>query len=175
MADNRNDIPMGWDDEIENDGEGFRLLPEGEYDFIVEDFSRGRHEGSAKLHPCPKAELTIRLHDKDGDVTVNHNLFLNRKCEWALCAFFTAIKHRMPGEALRMNWSRVKGATGRCKVGIRKWTDNDGNEHESNEITSFINPFKEKYGEDKSQADARAAYERQTETQKKWTPGSFGN
>ena len=51
MADNRNDIPMSWDDEIQNDGEGFRVLPEGEYEFTVEGFARGRHEGSAKMAP----------------------------------------------------------------------------------------------------------------------------
>ena len=146
MAKDINDIPMSWDDEIEKDGDGYRVLPEGEYNFTVEDFARSRHEGSAKMAACPKAELTIKIHDAGGDVTVSHNLFLNRKCEWALCAFFTAIRARMPGEVLKMNWSIVKGATGRCKVGIRTWTGNDGKEHESNEILSFINPFEGKPG-----------------------------
>ena len=42
MANNVNDVAMTWDDEIQNDGEGFRVLPEGEYDFVVEEFSRSR-------------------------------------------------------------------------------------------------------------------------------------
>ncbi len=142
MANNMNDIPMTWDDEIENDGEGFRVLPAGEYDFTVTDFTRGRFEGSARMAACPKAELTIRLHDPDGDATVNHNLFLNRKCEWKLCQFFTSIGARRHGETLRMDWNTVRGAKGRCKVGVRKWTGNDGTEHESNEITAFLEPGK---------------------------------
>lgn len=165
MADSRNDIPMGWDDEIENDGEDFRVLPEGEYAFTVDNFTRGRFEGSAKMGACPKAELSIRIHDKDGDVTVNHNLFLNRKCEWALCAFFTAIGARKHGETLRMNWNAVKGAKGRCKVGVRKWTGNDGKEHEANEIIKFLEP-----------EEKEAAASGQTENApRRWTPGSFGN
>ena len=163
MADNRNDIPMGWDDEIENDGEGFRILPEGEYSFTVEGFTRGRHEGSAKMQPCPKAELTICIHDKDGDVTVNHNLFLNRKCEWALCAFFTAIGARKHGETLRMNWNAVKGKNGRCKVGIRKWTGNDGKEHEANEIVKFLEPDE----------NAVTVPDQQEKPARRWTGGQF--
>ena len=183
MNDNIKDVPMGWDDEIENDGEGYRVLPEGEYDFTIESFARGRHEGSAKMQPCPKAELTVRVHDKDGGVTVTHNLFLNRKFEWKLCQFFTAIKARMPGETLRMNWNIVKGATGRCKVGIRKWTGDDGKEHESNEIIAFINPFEGKPGFDvKNDSNLRStayeqqvdAFKKQTEARKAWKPGSFG-
>ena len=180
MADNTiYDVAMQWDDEIQNDGNEYRVLPAGEYDFEVTGFTRGRHEGSSKMGPCPKAELEILIHSSDGNVTIKHNLFLNRKCEWALCAFFTAIKARMPGEALRMNWSRVKGAKGRCEVGIRKWTGNDGKEHETNEIVKFINPFKGKNGFDvendtNSHIAAHEAHEARMETQKKWTPGSFG-
>ena len=86
---------------------------------------------------------------------MTHNLFLNRKCEWKLCQFFIAIGARKHGEAFRMDWNKVRGAKGRCKVGVRTWTGSDGNEHESNEITSFLEP-----------AEAPA--------QKQWTPGSFG-
>ena len=168
MADNRNDAPMGWEDTIENDGEGYIVLPEGEYFFTVDNFIRGRHEGSAKMAACPKAELTVRIHDKDGDVSVNHNLFLNRKCEWKLCEFFTSIGARKHGEALRMNWNTVRGAKGRCKVGIRKWTGKDGKEHESNEIISFLPPVE---AEPLAAADRTSDYIPQ---QRVWTPGSFG-
>lgn len=39
-----------------------------------------------------------------------------------------------------MNWTAVKGKVGRCKVGIRKWTKNDGTEAQSNEINRFYEP-----------------------------------
>lgn len=175
MANNVNDVAMTWDDEIQNDGEGFRVLPEGEYDFTVTDFTRGRFEGSAKMAACPKAELTIKIHDPEGDVTVSENLFLNRKAEWKLCQFFTAIGHRKHGETLRMNWNAVKGAKGRCKVGIRKWTGNDGKEHENNEITAFLEPSEPA---DVPQPQGAAAYTQPPLTSsaapRTWTPGSFG-
>ena len=175
MANNVNDVAMTWDDEIKNDGEGFRVLPEGEYDFTVTDFARGRFEGSAKMAACPKAELTIKIHDPDGDVTVNENLFLNRKAEWKLCQFFTAIGHRRHGETLRMNWNAVKGAKGRCKVGIRKWTGNDGKEHENNEIIAFLEPSEPAVVPHPQNV---AAYTQPPLTSsaapRTWTPGSFG-
>ena len=175
MANNVNDVAMTWDDEIQNDGEGFRVLPEGEYDFTVTDFTRGRFEGSAKMAACPKAELTIKIHDPEGDVTVSENLFLNRKAEWKLCQFFTAIGHRKHGETLRMNWNAVKGAKGRCKVGIRKWTGNDGKEHENNEITAFLEPSEPAVV---PQPQGATAYTQPPLTSsaapRKWTPGSFG-
>ena len=175
MANNVNDVAMTWDDEIKNDGEGFRVLPEGEYDFTVTDFARGRFEGSAKMAACLKAELTIKIHDPEGDVTVTENLFLNRKAEWKLCQFFTAIGHRKHGETLRMNWNAVKGAKGRCKVGIRKWTGNDGKEHENNEIIAFLEPSEPAVV---PQPQGAAAYTQPPLTSsaapRTWTPGSFG-
>ena len=39
---------LDWNDEIEKDSD-FTLLPEGDYDFTVESFERGRHPGSDKL------------------------------------------------------------------------------------------------------------------------------
>lgn len=44
---------LGWDDEIEK-GADYVLLPEGEYDFTIESFERGRFEGSDKAPACPK-------------------------------------------------------------------------------------------------------------------------
>ena len=41
---------------------------------------------------------------------------------------------------MRMNWGAVPGSSGMCRVGVRKWTGNDGKERESNEITEFYDP-----------------------------------
>ena len=51
---------FGWDDEIENDNE-FQILPDGDYNFTVTGFERGRHQGSAKLPPCNKAIITLNV------------------------------------------------------------------------------------------------------------------
>lgn len=131
---------LGWDDPIENDGPEFTLLPEGDYDFTVVGFERGRHNGSEKLPPCNKAVLSIKLEGRAGTTTINHNLFLHTKTEGLLCSFFNSIGQRKHGERITMNWNAVTGSTGRCKVGIRKWTSNEGKEYSSNEIKKFYEP-----------------------------------
>ena len=133
------DRELGWDDVIENDSE-FILLPEGDYPFMVIDFERGRHGGSTKLPPCNKAILTINIASDQGDITIKHNLFLHSKCEGMLCKFFTAIGQREKGEKLRMDWSKVKGSTGICRVIIDEYEGKDGNKYKNNKIKSFLEP-----------------------------------
>ncbi len=136
---------LDWDDEIENEGGGWVLLPEGEYDFIVEKFERGRHEGSAKIPPCNKAVLTLGMDCADGrHASVDCNLFLYDRFEWKLCQFFTSIGARKHGERLKMNWGQVPGARGRCKVKIRDYTKRDGTPGQSNEIDAFLDPAEQK-------------------------------
>lgn len=128
---------LGWDDEIEKDGGDFILLPEGDYDFVVDGFERARHPGSAKLPPCNKAIIKIKIESEEGEVIINHNLFLHTKTEGMISAFFTSIGQKKSGERIKMNWSAVPGAKGRCKVGVRKWTNDAGEERQSNEIKKF--------------------------------------
>lgn len=128
---------LDWDDSIEKDGGDFILLPEGDYDFKVEKFERARHSGSAKLPACNKAILTISIEGEEGTATLIHNLFLHTKTEGMLSAFFSAIGLKKKGEKVNMNWTMVPGSTGRCKVGIRNWTNSEGKAMQSNEIKKF--------------------------------------
>lgn len=130
---------MGWDDQIEKDGPEFTILPEGDYDFEVINFERGRHAGSEKLPPCNKATVQIKIEGPEGISTINHNLFLHTKTEGMLCAFFTAIGQRKKGEKVSMNWNAVAGSKGRAKVAIKKWTY-EGKNYEGNEIKKFYEP-----------------------------------
>ena len=132
---------LGWNDTIEKDGPEYVIVPAGDYEFTVTNFERGRHTGSDKLPPCNKAILSIRLDTQDGsECVIKHNLFLSRKTEGLLCAFFTAIGQRKHGERVSMDWNRVVGSKGRCKVGVRKYTNKNGGESESNEIQRFYEP-----------------------------------
>jgi len=56
-----------------------------------------------------------------------------------LC-FFTGIGQRKKGERITMNWDKVIGATGRAKIGIRKWTNDKGETLEFNEVKRFYEP-----------------------------------
>lgn len=144
MENNLNTLDAGrefaWDDVIEHDSEGFTLLPEGDYDFTVLSFERGRHNGSEKLPPCNKAILKIEVSDGEHKGVITHNLMLHSRCEGLICAFFTGIGQRKKGEPLRMNWNAVPGSRGRCKVGVRTWKGKNGEDMKSNEIKRFYDP-----------------------------------
>jgi hypothetical protein len=84
--------------------------------------------------------LEIAVGGEGRDITIKAALLLHTKMEWKLCEFFTSIGLRKKGEPLRMNWSAVTGARGRCKVGIREWMSDKGEKRSSNEIQRFIEP-----------------------------------
>lgn len=136
------DREFSWDDEIQNDGADFEILPEGDYNFEVTGVERGRHIGTEKLPPCGKAILTLKITSDDGEhsTTIMHNLFLHSRMEGLLCSFFTAIGQRKKGEKMKMNWNLVTGARGRCKIGVHKWIGKDGEEKTSNQIKKFYEP-----------------------------------
>ena len=39
-----------------------------------------------------------------------------------------------------MNWNAVIGSRGRCKVGVRHWKNQNGEDMQSNEIKRFYEP-----------------------------------
>lgn len=135
-----NEREIGWDDLIEKESE-YTLLPEGDYDFTVKSLKRSRHNGSAKLPACNKAELEIEVVDGNGNKgLIYHNLFLHTKTEGMLSAFFIAIGQKKHGEPLRPNWNAITGAKGRCKVIINEWTNDKGETRSNNQIQKFYEP-----------------------------------
>lgn len=139
---NTQGFELGWDDEIENDSPDYITLPEGEYDFTVTGFDRGRFQPgpNSKLPPCNMAVLTIELRTPDGIcVPVKDKLYLHSSTEGFLCEFFTSIGQRRHGERIRMNWGAVTGSKGRAKVGVRTY-QKDGEERTINEIKKYLEP-----------------------------------
>jgi len=128
---------LGWDDEIEKDGNDYVTLPEGDYDFEIVSFERARHPGSEKLPPCNKAVVKIKVEAEQGVALFNHNLFLHTNTEGMLSAFFAGIGQKKKGEKVTMNWSLVPGSTGKAKIGIRKYTPEGGEERTYNEVRKF--------------------------------------
>ena len=111
---------LNWDDPISQEEMELPHLPDGDYPFQIVNLEKARHQprDGGKLPPCNKAILTVRVTDRMNNVSVDirHNLFLHTSMEWKLSEFFAAIGLKQKGEALRMDWSRVIGATGLCKV-----------------------------------------------------------
>lgn len=131
-------MELGWNDTIENDGSEFVLLKEGDYNFKVAEFERGRFPGSAKLPPCNKAALTLQVDTAEGTAYVKTDLILYRTLEWRLSAFFRCIGQKKHGERLIMDWNKVPGAVGRAHFKPRTYTDNYGNEKQTNDVDRFI-------------------------------------
>ena len=141
MADyvKNNDVALDWDDVIEDDGQEFIILPEGDYDFKVESFERGEFKGSAKMSPCSKAILNLQVETEKGVANIRTDLIMNRVMEWRLSAFFRCIGLKKHGEKLRMRWNEVAGATGRAHFKPRTYMDN-GNERQVNDVVRFYDP-----------------------------------
>lgn len=132
---------LGWDDEISRESD-FTIIPEGDYDFTVTGFERGRYDGSEKLPPCNMAIVTLAVTLPDGSTAnLRHRLFLHTRCEGLLSAFFTGIGLKRKGEPLRMNWNAVPGARGRCKITVRSWKGKNGEDMQSNDIKKFYDPY----------------------------------
>lgn len=141
MSYENTDRELDWDEQIQNDGPEYKMLPEGDYQFEVTKFERGRFDGSAKMGPCKMAILTLYIDGgAKGETTITHRLYLHTKCEGLLCAFFESIGQRKHGEPLRMNWERVIGSHGLAKVEIHQYTKNAGGEGECNQIKRFLPP-----------------------------------
>ena len=139
MADKlaNNNVGMDWNDVIENDGQEFIILPEGDYNFVVSNFERGRFPGSAKMQACNKASLTLQVETEEGVASIRTDLILNRMLEWRISAFFRAIGRKKQGEKLAMNWDNLIGAKGRAHFKPRKYNDRDGNEKQANDVDRF--------------------------------------
>ncbi len=135
---NEMNVCLDWDDVIEEDGQEYVILPEGDYNFVVVDFERGRFPGSAKIPACNKATLTLAVDTEDGKrATAKVDIILCRNLEWRISAFFRCIGQKKHGERLVMNWNTVLGSKGRAKFKPRNYTNKDGEERQANDVDVF--------------------------------------
>lgn len=109
---------LGWDDTIVKDDSDYEPVPEGDYDFTIEKYERARSKGEGKLPACNMAIVYFRVEDRDRTVTIKENFILHSAMEWKLSELFCGIGLKKKGEALRMNWNQVTGATGRCRISL---------------------------------------------------------
>lgn len=136
---------LSWDSAIEEDGQGYVLLDEGDYEFTVTGFERGQHNGSAKIPACPKAILTLSVETASGVAEIKENLILYKTMEWKLSSFFRSIGLKKHGERLVMDWNKVLGASGKAHIIQRAYTGNDGQLKKSNGVQYFIDYIPEKF------------------------------
>lgn len=142
---------FGWDDEVETVDSSFTVLPEGEYEFVVKDFERGRTKGGGKLKPCDQAIYTLHMLNPGGlSADINHYLPLDDSLLWKITQFFKGIgliaQDTPEGTKVRYPWENAVGCRGRAEVGIRKWTGDDGKERKSNDIARIMPSAQQDYG-----------------------------
>ena len=129
---------MDWDDVIESDGQDFVILDDGDYNFTVTAFERGRFPGSAKIPACNKATLTLQVKTADNKLAaIKLDLILYRSLEWRVSSFFRCIGKKEHGERLVMDWNKVVGSKGRARFKQRSYTGNDGAERFTNDVDRF--------------------------------------
>ena len=141
---NDQNMVMDWNDIIESDGQEFVILEEGDYNFTVTGFERGRFPGGPKVPACNKAALTLQVKTDAGVAVIRTDLLLYRSLEWRISAFFRCIGQKKHGERLVMDWNRVIGSQGRAHFKPRTYTDRDGNERQTNDVDRFYD-WDEKY------------------------------
>lgn len=142
MVDVNQERELGWDDTIERES-SFVLLPDGDYTFTVAKMERARFTPgpSSKIPACPMAKIELTVHSAEhGDQNIFHNLYLHTQTEGLLSAFFIGIGQKKKGEPLRMNWNSVVGATGKAKIKINKYRNNNGEEKQNNQVDHFYEP-----------------------------------
>jgi len=130
---------MDWNDAIEDDGREFVVLEEGDYNFTVTGFDRGRFPGSARIPACNKALITVTVDaGGDGMVPVKLDLILYRSLEWKLSAFFRCIGRKGHGERMDMDWDSVLGSYGRAHFKPRTYVNRYGEERTANDLDRFL-------------------------------------
>ena len=135
---------LSFDSEI--DDLEFKVVPEGDYRFIVdhyeEDYYQPR-EGS-KIPPCPMAVVYIKVpfmgDDNDPQfITMKTQLRLASNQMFNIRRFFESIGLMKEGSGKqKMLWSEINGKMGCAK--ITSTISNNGNEY--NNVDSFYPPSK---------------------------------
>ena len=118
---------LDWDDTIEYDGDEYITLIPGDYDFVVEGLERAYFEGSARMPACKQVNLRIRIDSPQGPTYIKHQLFLHTRTAWTISAFFASIGQIKKGQRASMDWQKVPGSTGRCKVTNEEYNGNTYN------------------------------------------------
>lgn len=108
--------PLGWDDTISQDN-SFTQIEPGDYDFTIDHYERGRSQGSDKIPSSNMAIVYFNIH-AEGSPQIRENFILHTKLEWKISQLFASVGLKQKGEEIKMEWGKLPGLTGRCKVSL---------------------------------------------------------
>ena len=119
-----------WDSEIELDGEEYITVEPGDYTFTVKKVERKNYAGGKSIPACNMVLVTGEIEVPKGTATFQERMYLVRKNEWKLSAFFRCIGMKKHGEKLRMDWPGSVGRKGRAKFSTRPYEGKEYNQVE---------------------------------------------
>ena len=90
---------IAWGEEIVGEEQQYVLLPEGEYDFIVDGVQYMRK--TIENVTCGYSEIVCRVKTQYGDVIVKTNIKLVQKMMWKITEFFVCIGMGRVGEKFK--------------------------------------------------------------------------
>ena len=110
---------MGWDSPIDDTPER-ELLPEGDYDFVIDHFDRSRSQGGKKIPASDMAVIFFNISTPDGRETqIRENFILHRSMMWKLSQLFVSVGLMKEGEeGYTPEWGKLPGLSGRAKVSL---------------------------------------------------------
>lgn len=131
------DIPvLDWNDKIEDTGSDdeefslFRLLPEGDYDFKVDDLEYTNSKSGKNM-----VVVKIIIPQPEKDVHVNDRLVLTQNMQWKLAQFFKCLGLWEKAHTVGMPWDDTVGKTGRLHLKHRLY-----NGKEYNQVDKYLLP-----------------------------------
>lgn len=132
---------LSWDGSFIAQDTEFILLDEGVYNFKITKMERKIHSGSEKIpNGTPFAEITYSINTKRGTTIIKDKLFLLKNWQWKLTAFFKSVGQKVvDGQPFQPNWN-VVGATGKAEIGQHEYTNRNGDNRKSNQISRYLAP-----------------------------------
>ena len=130
---------LDWDSTIEQDEQQYTVIPEGDYDFIVDHIDRtyvGDNSEKYKGAKMATVFMNIQVPGQE-EVSLRENFILHSNFAWKIGSLLVSTGIKKKGEAITGNyWSKLPGTRGRCQVVQNKGSN--GNVY--NNVKTFYAP-----------------------------------
>ena len=119
MASMNNGYSLDWDSTIEADEQQYQVIPEGDYDFVVDHIDK-TYVGDTSEKYAGEKMATVYVNIQvpgQGDISLRENFILHSNFAWKIGALLVCTGLKKKGEPITGNyWSKLPGCRGRCKV-----------------------------------------------------------
>lgn len=127
---------LSWDGGSYTPKDSFVTIEPGIYQYTISKLEKGRHEGSPKLPPCPKASLTLDIVYKGDTVSVIDNIFMIKKNMGYIGRLFESAGFPVDANGnVQVDWNTIVGRSGYCEIKNRQY---QGNTY--NDVKRYISP-----------------------------------